>query len=103
MHDSWAGHVLLAETFTAAGQAAQAEEEWDRCLARRGEATDAFFADTSTLRYLSPVYYHLGRAQEAVGTLDGARQNYQAFLKLRQQADPPDPLAIDARQRIAPH
>jgi eukaryotic-like serine/threonine-protein kinase len=100
MHDSWAGHVLLAEAFTAAGQAAQAEEEWDRCIARRGEAADAFFADTSSLRYLSPVYYRLGRAQEAVGTVEGARNNYRTFLTLRGQADPPDPLALDARQRI---
>ncbi|PYR90759.1 MAG: hypothetical protein DMF84_19155 [Acidobacteria bacterium] len=100
MHDSWAGHVLLAEAFASAGQAAQAEEEWDRCVARRGEAADAFFADSSSLRYLSPVYYSLARAQEAVGTMEGARRNYQAFLRLREHADPPDPLAVDARQRI---
>ena len=100
MHDSWAGHALLAEAFSAAGQAAQAEEEWDRCLDRRGEATDVFFADTSTLRYLSPVYYWLARSQEAVGTTDGARRNYREFLKLRDTASPPDPLADDARRRL---
>jgi tetratricopeptide (TPR) repeat protein/tRNA A-37 threonylcarbamoyl transferase component Bud32 len=103
MHDSWAGHLLLAEAFTAAGQSAQAEEEWDRCLARRGEAADAFFADTSSLRYLAPVYYYLGRAREAVGAAEGAKHNYRDFLKLREQADPPDPLATDARQRIGQH
>jgi eukaryotic-like serine/threonine-protein kinase len=100
MHDSWAGHALLAEAFYAAGQSAQAEEEWDRCVERRGEATDVFFADTSTLRYLSPIYYWLGRSQEAVGTVDGARHSFDAFLKLRTDADPPDPLAADARRRI---
>ena len=84
----------------AAGQAAQAEEEWDRCLNRRGEAADAFFADTSSLRYLSPVNYRLGRAREAVGAADAAKHSYRDFLKLREQADPPDPLAIDARLRI---
>jgi tetratricopeptide (TPR) repeat protein len=100
MHDSWAGHALFAETFYAAGQLPQAEEEWDRCIERRGEATDVFFADTSTLRYLSPIYYWLARAQQAVGTMDGARRNYDAFLKLRSDADPTDPLAADARRRI---
>jgi len=100
MHDSWAGHMVFAEAFTAAGQSAQAEEEWDHCIERRGEATDVFFADTSTLRYLSPIYYWLARAQEAVGTRDGARRNYELFLRLRVDADPIDPLAADARRRI---
>ena len=59
-----------------------------------------FFADTSTLRYLSPVYYWLARSQEAVGTTEGARRNYREFLKLRAAASPPDPLADDARRRL---
>jgi tetratricopeptide (TPR) repeat protein len=100
-HDSWIGHALFAEAFNAAGQTAEAEEEWDRCVDRRGEATDVFFADTSTLRYLSPIYYWLGRAQEAVGTTDGARRSFNLFLNLRGDADPPDPLVADARQRTA--
>ncbi len=99
LHDSWIGHALLGEAYTAAGQHAQALAELELCLKRRGEATDAFFADTSTLRYLPPIHYWLGRAQEALGATPAARASYQRFLDLRPSADPPDPLAADARKR----
>ena len=69
---------------------------------RRGEATDVFIDDTASLRYLPPVYYHLGRAQEAVSgsVTAGARASYESFLKARDAADPPDLLAADARRRL---
>jgi tetratricopeptide (TPR) repeat protein len=101
LHDSWIGHALLGEAYTAAGQFAQALAEWELCLKRRGEATDAFFADTSTLRYLPPVHYWLGRAQEALGVAPAARVSYEQFLKLRATAEPPDPLAADGNQRLS--
>ena len=59
-----------------------------------------FFADTSTLRYLPPVYCWLGQAQEALGVAGEARKNYEQYLKLRAEADTPDPLAADARRRL---
>jgi serine/threonine protein kinase/tetratricopeptide (TPR) repeat protein len=101
LHDSWMGHALLGEAYTAAGQFAQALAEWELCLKRRGEATDAFFADTSTLRYLPPVHYSLGRVQEALGATPAARASYEQFLKLRQDAEPPDARAAEARRRLA--
>ena len=70
-------------------------------MKRRGEATHAFFADTSTLRYLPQIYYDLGRAQDAVGLWAGARASFETYLKLRGSAEPPDPLAADARTRVA--
>jgi len=100
LHDSWAARALLAEVYTAAGQSAQALAEWELCLKRRGEATDVFFADTSTLRYLPPVYYWLARAQDAVGSTSSARANFAEYLKLRSSASPPDPLAADAKRRV---
>jgi len=60
-----------------------------------------FFYDTPTLRYLPQTYYWLARAQQPMGAAE-APQNYQKFLALRADADPPDPLAADARKRLAP-
>jgi serine/threonine protein kinase/Tfp pilus assembly protein PilF len=100
LHDSWTGRALLGEVYSAAALPAEALDEWELCVKRRGEATDAFFADTSTLRYLPPVYYWRARAQEALGAVAGARASYEQFLQFRANADPPDPLAADARRRL---
>jgi hypothetical protein len=75
--------------------------ELEICLKRRGEVTDVFFYDTPSLRYWPAMYYWLARAQQALGVAD-AQQNYERFLALRSNADPPDPLATDARRRITP-
>jgi hypothetical protein len=69
------------------------------CVKRLGEATDVFFDDTPTLRYLPSAYYWLARAQQAVHVAD-AKKNYEQFLALTAEADPPDPLAADARRRM---
>ena len=70
------------------------------CLKRRGETTDVFFYDMPTMRYQPPLYYWLGRAQEALGASTEARKSYEQFLELRTNADPHDPLAVDARARM---
>ena len=83
-----------------AGHFAEALAELELCLKRRGETTDVFFYDIPTMRYLPPLYYWLGRAQEALGASTQARQSYEQFLALRSTANPPDPLAQDARRRL---
>ena len=83
LHDSWLAHVCSAKPMPPPSVRPEALAEWETCLKRRGEATDVFFADTSSLRYLPPVYYHLARAQEAVGAAAGARASYESFLKIR--------------------
>jgi tetratricopeptide (TPR) repeat protein len=98
--DSWIAHFLLGRAHLEAGQYADGLAELEICLKRRGEATDFLFADTSTLRYLPPLYYWLGRAQEGLGSKDAARASYGTFLKLRSEANPGDPLVDDARRRI---
>ena len=65
------------------------------------ETADVFFYDLPTLRYLPPVYYWLARAQEGMGVITLARQNYELFLKLRADAKPADLLAVDARRRVS--
>ena len=58
-----------------------------------------FLADTSSMRYLPPVYYWLGRAQEAAAAKDAAAASYAEYLKMRGSTDGSDPLAADARKR----
>ena len=98
--DTWMARFLLGRTYAEAEHFAEAMAELELCVKRRGEAADAFFYDTPTLRYLPPVYYWLARAQLAMGVSDAAK-NYQYYVSLRADAAPPDPLVIDARRRLA--
>ena len=98
-HDSWFTHFLLGRARMEAGQFVEALAEFQLCVDRQGEATDLFIDDKSTIRYFAPAYYWLGRAQEEVGAVSAAQESYQAFLALRTDADPADPLATDALGR----
>jgi len=99
--DTWTARYLLGKAYTESGHYAEGMAELDLCLKRRGEAADAFFYDTPTLRYLPPVYYWLARAQQGMGIAE-AQGNYEQFLAIRANADTADPLAADARRRLAP-
>ena len=99
--DSWIAHFLLGRAYVEAGHYAEAWSELDLCWKRSGEAADLFFGNMATLRYLPPLYYWSGRAQEGLGTKDAAQNSYQVFLKLRADADPGAPLVADAKQRSA--
>jgi tetratricopeptide (TPR) repeat protein len=101
LHNSWFSHFLLGRTYVEAGHETEALAHLEECLRRKGESADPFIADTTTLRYLPPLYYWLGRAQEGTGTAQAARASYQEFLKLRVDADPGDPLVADAMRRSA--
>jgi tetratricopeptide (TPR) repeat protein len=101
-HDSWFVRFVLGRAYVEAGHFAEALTELELCLKRRGETTDVFFYDIPTIRYQPPLYYWLGRAQEALGASAQAHKSYEQFLALRNTADPPDPLAQDARTRLAP-
>jgi hypothetical protein len=98
--DTWFGRFLLGRAYVETKHDPEATAELDLCVKRRGEVTDVFFYDTPSLRYWSPTYYWLARAQQALGIAD-AQANYERFLKLRTGDNPADALAADARQRIA--
>jgi tetratricopeptide (TPR) repeat protein len=100
-HDSWFARFLLGKAYADAGHYAEALAELEMCIRRRGETTDVFVYDTPTLHYLPPAYYWLGRSQEGVGSTSAAKKSYEQFLDLRRDADPSDPLAVDAEQRLA--
>ena len=99
-HDSWMSRFVSGRAYFDAGHFPEALAEFELCLKRRGEAADAFFRDTPTLRYFPPVYYWLARTQESLGVTAEAKKNYEQFLTLRADADTPDPLAADARRRL---
>jgi tetratricopeptide (TPR) repeat protein len=99
--DSWFARFLLGKAYVEADHFAEGLAELELCVKRRGETTDVFFYDTPTLRYLPPAYYWLGLAQEGVGSRNEARKSYEQFLALRGAPDPADPLAGDARHRLA--
>jgi serine/threonine protein kinase/tetratricopeptide (TPR) repeat protein len=99
-HDTWFARMLLGRVYVDAKHFPEAMSEFELALKRRGEATDAFFSDQPTLRYLPPVYYWLARSQEAMGVGD-ARKNYEQYVSLRGDAGPADPLVADARARLA--
>jgi eukaryotic-like serine/threonine-protein kinase len=99
-HDSWFAHLLLGRAYLDAGRFAEAVAEFEACVKRKGEASDVFFENLSTSRYLPPVYYWLGRAQEGLGAATAAKASYEQFVKLRAESDPADPLAADAAHRM---
>ena len=99
-HDSWFARFLLGRTYAEAGRYAEALSELESSLKRRGEAADAFFYDMPTMRYLPPVYYWLGRSQDALGAKSVAAEHYRKYLDIRSGADK-DPLVADARKRLA--
>jgi tetratricopeptide (TPR) repeat protein len=99
-HDTWFARYLLGRVYVDSKHFTEAMAEFELALKRRGEVTDAFFSDRPTLRFLPPLYYWIARTQEAIGVAD-ARKNYEQYVALRGDADPADPLLVDARARLA--
>jgi tetratricopeptide (TPR) repeat protein len=98
-HDSWLSRLLLGQAYVEADHFPEALTQLDTAAKRASEATDLFDSDTTTLRYLPPLYYWLGRAQEGIGSSEAARKSYGRFIALRAQSDPRDALLADAQRR----
>ncbi len=98
--DVWLARYYLGVAYETAGRHGEAIAEFEICDKRRGEATALFIDEVPTFRYLAPLPYWLARAQEGLGQAAQARANFEKFLALR-TGNAPDPLAADARQRLA--
>jgi predicted Zn-dependent protease len=96
--DTWLGHFLLGRAYLAGGAFTEAYSEFETCLKRQGEAASVFLNDLPSFRYLPPVYYYLGRAQEGLES-DAAATSYQRFLNIKEQNEN-DWMVEDARRRI---
>ncbi len=98
--DFWFDHFLMGRAFFEAGHFPEALDEFDHCVRGKGEITDVFLVDSATLRYFPPALYWLGRSHEALGNVTAANELYREYIGLRGDADPPDPLAADAAERL---
>jgi tetratricopeptide (TPR) repeat protein len=96
--DTWLSHFLLGQAYLKAEAYSEAYSEFNTCLSRRGEAASVFFSDLPTYRFLPPVFYYLGRAQEGLKS-DKAADSYNAFLILKEKGDG-DWMVEDARRRL---
>ena len=95
--DLWLVRFTSGLAYFNRGDYPEAVSEFEKCQARRGEATALFLDDLPTFRYYALVPYWLGRAREMRG-LD-AKPQYQEFLAIRGDAVN-DPLVTDARRRL---
>jgi hypothetical protein len=85
---------LQAEDYSAA------YSEFETCLKRHGEAKSLFLNDLPSYRYIPPVYYYLGRAQEEFGS-EAASATFQKFLRIKKDADPGINEVEDSKKRLA--
>ena len=74
----------------------EASSEIEPCL-KRGEASALYLDDLPTFRLLSPVYYYMGRAQEALES-PAAPDSYRSFLAI--QGKGTGPLVTDAQKLL---
>jgi tetratricopeptide (TPR) repeat protein len=100
LKDVWLGRFGLGVAYVSAGHYPEGLAELELAQKRRGEATAIFLDDIPSFRYLAPLPYWLARAQEGLGMKPAAAQNYNAYIALREKARN-DPLAADARRRVA--
>lgn len=93
----WLLHYYMGRAYFEAGSFAEALDEFELCLKRRGEASSLFLDDQPTWRYMAPVYYWRGRAQEQLGMRGAANESLETFVSLRPNGGA---LAEDAQSRL---
>lgn len=96
--DTWIGHFLLGRSYLEAGMYPEASSEIETCLKRRGEASALYLDDLPTFRFVPPVYYYMGRVQEALKS-PAAADSYRTFLAI--QGKGTGKLVSDAQKRDA--
>ena len=96
--DTWIGRFELGRAYLEAGAFTEADEEFDECAKRQGEAIELFMDNVPTYAYFPPVYYYQGRVREGMKS-DGFADFYKTYLNIRGQSTE-DPLLPDIRHRI---
>jgi tetratricopeptide (TPR) repeat protein/predicted Ser/Thr protein kinase len=96
--DTWIGRFELGRAYLEAGAFTEADEEFDECAKRQGEAIELFMDNVPTYAYFPPVYYYQGRVREGMKS-DGFADFYKIYLNIRGQSTE-DPLVPEIRRRI---
>ena len=99
--DTWLGRYNLGRAYAVAKLYPDAENEFDVCIRRRGEASAVFLDDEPTVRYVPAAYYYLGVAKSGLNSSDAA-DVFRTFLSMKQTSDP-DPMITDAKHRLQSH
>jgi tetratricopeptide (TPR) repeat protein len=95
--DTWFGHFDLGRAYLAAGAFPQADSEFDRCIARRGEAL-SLMDEGPTYGHFPLVYYYQGRVRQGLGTA-GFADSYRKYLDIRADSRE-DPLLPEVRRAV---
>jgi eukaryotic-like serine/threonine-protein kinase len=96
--DTWIGRFELGRAYLAAGQFAEADSEFDRCVKRRGEALELLMDNVVTYGYVPYVYYYQGRVRQGLKTPAFA-DSYRTYLSIRGQSTE-DPLVAEVRKSL---
>jgi serine/threonine protein kinase/Flp pilus assembly protein TadD len=96
--DTWMGRFELGRAYLEAGQFAEADSEFDRCIKRRGEAIELLMNDMATYGYFPYVYYYQGRVRQGLKTPAFA-DSYRTYLSFRGQSTE-DPLVTEVRKSL---
>jgi tetratricopeptide (TPR) repeat protein/predicted Ser/Thr protein kinase len=96
--DSWIGRFELGRAYLEAGQFAEADSEFDRCIRRRGEALELLMDNVVTYGYFPYVYYYQGRVRQGLKTPAFA-DSYRTYLSIRGQSTE-DPLVAEVRKSL---
>ncbi|MCC7176940.1 MAG: protein kinase [Acidobacteria bacterium] len=94
--DTWIGHFELGRAYLAANAFLQADSEFDRCVARRGEALELFLDDEPTFGYFPAVHYYQGQVRDGLKSTRAA-ESYKAYLDIRGRSTD-DPLLPEIRK-----
>jgi tetratricopeptide (TPR) repeat protein/predicted Ser/Thr protein kinase len=96
--DTWIGRFELGRAYLEAGQFAEADSEFDRCIKRRGEPLELFMDNVVTYGYFPYVYYYQGRVRQGLKT-PAFSESYRTFLRTRGQSTE-DPLVPEVRKSL---
>jgi tetratricopeptide (TPR) repeat protein len=97
LSDLWLLRFSLGKAYLAGGFYAEALDEFMISKNRHGEATSLFLDDLPTYRYMVPLTYWLGVAQDELGMVTAAAASFESFVTLRPNGGA---MVDDARQRI---
>jgi hypothetical protein len=89
----------MARIFLALNAFPEADSQLDVALKRRGEATAVTLDEVPTYRFFPPVYYYKGVAQQGL-KVASAKDNFTAFLKIKEKGDETSGLVADAKKRV---